>query len=63
MVFLHEQVSVTFDKREALYILMQYENELMYTFETIAFKFTCIIFYFIRKPGTGLHFFITANSL
>ena len=34
---LHEQVSVSFDKREALCILMQYEAELMYTFGTIAF--------------------------
>ena len=35
--FLHEQVSVSLDKREALCILMQYEIELMYTFGTIAF--------------------------
>ena len=34
---LHEPVSVSFDKREALCILMQYEIELMYTFGTIAF--------------------------
>ena len=34
---LHEQVSVSFDKREALCILMQYEAEPMYTFETMAF--------------------------
>ena len=34
---LHEQVSVLFDKREALCILMQYEIELMYTFGTIVF--------------------------
>ena len=40
---MHEQVSVTFDKREALCILMQYEIELMYTFGTIAFKFICIL--------------------
>ena len=33
----HEQVSVTFDKKEALGILMQYGIELMYTFDTIAF--------------------------
>ena len=39
-----EQVTVTFDKRESLCILMQYEIELMYTFEIIAFKFICIIF-------------------
>ena len=31
-VFLHEQVSVSLDKWEALCILMQYEIELMYTF-------------------------------
>ena len=65
---LHEQVSVTFDKREALCILMQYEIELMYTFGIIAFKFICIIFSFIHmimiwKPGTGRQFIITANSL
>ena len=36
-VFLHEQVSVSLDKREALCILMQYEIELMYTFGKIAF--------------------------
>ena len=35
--FLHEQVSVSLDKWEALCILMQYEMELMYTFEIIAF--------------------------
>ena len=31
-----EQVSVSFDKREALCILMQYEAELMYTFGIMA---------------------------
>ena len=36
-VFLHEQVSVSLDKREALCILMQYEMELTYTFGIIAF--------------------------
>ena len=36
-VFLHEQVSVSLDKWEALCILMQYEIELMYTFGIIAF--------------------------
>ena len=36
-VFLHEQVSVSLDKRKALCILMQYEIELMYTFGIIAF--------------------------
>ena len=49
--------SVTFDEREAMCILMQYEIELMcninsyciimYTFGIIAFKFICIIFSFI----------------
>ena len=34
---LHEQVSVSLDKREVLCILMQYEIELMYTFGSIAF--------------------------
>ena len=36
-VFLHEQVSVSVDKWEALCILMQYEIELMITFGKIAF--------------------------
>ena len=36
-VFLHEQVSSSHDKREALCILLQYEIELMYTFGIIAF--------------------------
>ena len=36
-VFLHKQVSVTLDKWEALWILMQYEIQLMYTFGIIAF--------------------------
>ena len=35
--FLHEQVSVSLDKWEALCILMQYDIELMYTFGIIAF--------------------------
>ena len=35
---MHQQVSVTFDKREALCILMQYEIELMYTFGIITKK-------------------------
>ena len=43
---MREQVSVTFNKREALCILIQYEIELMYTFGIISFKFICIIFYF-----------------
>ena len=34
-VFLHEQVSVSLDKWEALCILRQYEIELMYTFGKI----------------------------
>ena len=34
---LHEQVFVSFDKREVLCILKQYEAELMYTFGTMAF--------------------------
>ena len=36
-VFLHEQVSVSLDKWEALCILMQYKMELMYTYGIIAF--------------------------
>ena len=36
-VFLHEQASVSLDEWEALYIMMQYEIELMYTFGIIAF--------------------------
>ena len=47
---MHEQVSVLFDKREALFILMQYEIELMYTFVKIAFKFICIVFSFTKLP-------------
>ena len=34
---LHEQVSVSLDRWEALCILMQYEIELIYTFEITAF--------------------------
>ena len=34
---LYELVSVSFDKREALCILMQYEAELVYTFGTMVF--------------------------
>ena len=45
---MHEQVSVTFDTREALCILMQYEIELKYAFGIIAFKFICIIFSFTK---------------
>ena len=44
----HEQVSVTFDKRGALCILMQYGIGLMYTFGTIAFEFICILFSFTK---------------
>ena len=36
-VFLHEQVSVSLDKWEALCIFMQYQIELIYTFGIIAF--------------------------
>ena len=49
----HEQVSVTFDKREALCISMQYEIELMYTFGTIAFKFIYLIFSFTKWLWCG----------
>ena len=45
---MHEQVSVTLDKMEALCILMQYEVELMYTFGIISFIFICIIFSFTK---------------
>ena len=45
---MREQVSVTFDKREALRIWMQYEIELMSTFGIIAFKFMCIILSFTK---------------
>ena len=47
-VFLHEQISVSLDKWEALCILMQYEIEMMYTFGIIAFKFICTIFSFTK---------------
>ena len=36
-VVLHEQVSVSLDKWEALCILMKYEIEMMYTFGIIAY--------------------------
>ena len=42
--FLQEQVSVLFNKREALCILMQNEIELMNTLGTIAFEIICILF-------------------
>ena len=53
-------MSVTFDKREALCILMHYEIELMNTFGIIALY--NIILYQMKmtpKPGTGRHFIIT----
>ena len=50
---LYEQVSVTFDKKEALCVLMQYEIELMYTFGIIAFKFICILFSIIKWLWCG----------
>ena len=46
-VFLHETVSVSLDKWEALCILMQYEIELMYT-GIIEFSFICTIFSFTK---------------
>ena len=46
--FLHEQVSVTFDKRETFGILMQFNIDLMYTLGIIAFKFICTTFSFIK---------------
>ena len=68
---LHEQVSVSLDKWEALCILMQYEIELMYKFGIIAFSFIFIhlynIFFYQRvimlKSGNGQNFFITAHLL
>ena len=45
---MHEQVSITFDKREALCSLMQYDIELMYTFGIITFKFICMIFFLTK---------------
>ena len=47
-VFLHEQVSVSLDKWEALCIWMQYEIELLNTFGIIAFSFICTIFSFTK---------------
>ena len=47
---MHKQVSITFDKRKALYILMKCEIKLMYTFGIIAFEFICIIFSFTKWP-------------
>ena len=46
--FLQNQVSVTFDKREALYILVQNKIELMNTLGTIAFEIICILFSFTK---------------
>ena len=48
--------------------LCVYEIGLMYTFGIIAFKLICIFSFFYEmtimwKPGSGQHFFITANSL
>ena len=65
---MHGQVSVTFDKREALCILMQYEIELIYTCGITALKFILYnVFFYVMtimcKPGSGQHFFRTANSL
>ena len=45
---LQEQVSVTFDEREVLCILMQNEIELMNTCGTIEFKIICTIFSFTK---------------
>ena len=60
---LHEQFSVTFDKREALCILMQYEVNwcihLVQYLEIIFFHKLIMI----RKPGTDRQFFTSANSL
>ena len=50
---LHEQVSVSLDKWKELCILMQYEIELMYTFETIAFYFICIIYSYTKWLWCG----------
>ena len=50
-VFLHEHVSVSLDKWEALCILMKCEmelNQLMYSFGIIAFEFICTIFSFTK---------------
>ena len=68
MVFLHDQVSVSLDKWEALCILMQYEIELMYPFwnNSILIHLYNIFFYqmiIMWKSGYGQNFFITANSL
>ena len=43
-VFLHEKVSVSLDKWEALCILMQYEIELMYT---VGINFNSFVQYFL----------------
>ena len=60
---LQKQVSVSFDKREALCILMQYEIELMYTFGTMMYNNFSYQMIMMRKSGTGQNFFRTANSL
>ena len=45
---MHEQISIAFDKGEALCILMQNEIELIYIFGIIAFNLICILFSFIK---------------
>ena len=59
---LHEQVYVTFDKRESLCILMQYEIEMMYTFGIISSEFFFYQMIMTWEPGTGLPILITPNS-
>ena len=64
---LHEKVSVSFDKREALCILVQYEAELIIHLEQWhfihLFDTFCYQIIMMLKRGTGQNFFITANSL
>ena len=43
---LHEPLIVKFDKREALWLSMQFDIELMYTFGITAFELISILFFF-----------------
>ena len=57
---LHEQVSVSIDRREALSILMQHEIELMYTFEAIAFN--SFVWYFLLPSDRDFEIWYWSGS-
>ena len=65
---LHEQVSFTFDKREASWILMHLWNwtDVYIWNNSLKIHLYNIFFYqmiIMWKPGTGQYFIIKANSL